>query len=357
MTERAAGSEPLDGPDLPGWLAGDEPVPAGGRTAPGLGPGRGMPRLMDGQGDRLLDDAGAELPGWLAAVTRRLSSAGIVVVDRLPAGGDLPVVSFDGPAEDDDFVVLLRALGVKVVYAQVSAWGQPDLQELQARLRRARPAAAGQAGADLLAAAAEREGEPALAVLVAIAGGVEHRLCARPAWWRDLQADLAGVEGGEARAIPVSAGTAPGREVPAPAAAGAGRLAPGADLYERARDALDRLSERLHDDETFLATCTSEPLRRRYAQQVVKEMAGATQLPPDIRGAASAHAETVWQWWISRGRAAREAALRARLPELARDPTLIGGIEDRRRAARVLLQNLDPLAVTAELVDELARGR
>jgi hypothetical protein len=301
------------------------------------------------------------LTTWLHSMTDRLASTGMVVIDRLPTGVDLPTVDFIGGDPDDEreFFRTVEALGAKVAYADVEAWGNDDVEQLHERLRTARRDQ-GLAPLDqdirLLDDARARIDDVARASVYVIAGGVAHRLRDESEWAGLLHVAGSRVVLDAAEAANEGAEQQARQDAVDEAAWEAEQALLAADR-RRIEHVLAGLQDRLRADETFLATCTGDTARRRYAHEIVRTDAQvAGSLESDVRGSATAAAEAAWSWWKSTGKPAREEELAMKIPALVTDPSLAGTLDQRRHAARAILQREDALAVTRQLVDLLARA-
>jgi hypothetical protein len=121
------------------------------------------------------------------------------------------------------------------------------------------------------------------------------------------------------------------------------------------RECLDTFADRLREDEQFLS-CSNDVTRSRYATALLRSQVphAPEDLPWAVRVRLVTAVTDALTWWRQTGRPAREQALRERLPDLADD--LGGGtLAQRRATARAVLNRIDSLAVTSDLVDTLAR--
>lgn len=287
-------------------------------------------------------EATQALEVWLSGVKQRLSA--LHVVDRLPEGGGMPVVLFEGGVaeEEDEFIALTRVLQVKVVYVEASSWGDEEIAEYLSRLRGARELLRQGFPENLddlsMMARIERcRGLTAQAAVQVVADGVAHRLRHHSDWWVALR--LVAVE-------------EEWRCEEAAAARAAVADAQWKAEQDRVNEALRVLTERLQTDEEFLAS-RSSTTRRNRAQNVLRKHASVTDLPSWAAAGATRCAQQAWSWWLSEGLPDRELALRERLPELVEHPSLQVPLRSRKRAVRALLEEIDPAAVSAAMIEEL----
>lgn len=297
----------------------------------------------------LTDDSGTDVQRWFDEVTARADSAGVPVVFRLPTGGVLPGVVLEGPADDDQFMSLMRIFQPKVIYGEVHEWETSDVNAISDLL-----SAGDGTVEDYLdespAAMAKRDrmldrartylGQPASAELVLIGDGVRHGLRNLAGWRMLLNVDAYGVADHLSRNASAFWDRRGAREQAE------------AELLEAA---VGLLEDQLRRDPAF-HQITSSDRARRYARDLLRTQTGwLGDLPPRISGAASWAAANAWKWWRTDGITARRTALEAELPDLALHPSLVGTLAQRKSAARALLQERDPIAATPDLADKLAR--
>ena len=297
----------------------------------------------------------ANVEAWFDKVVARLSAAGLKVIHRLPNPLDLPIVVYYGDEDEDlaDFFDVLTALNVRVAFAELTITDVDDLCVLRERLRRVRERQGGYLGEtdedeSLLAPLAEQLGAASAAQVVVVCGGVAHLLRVPASWFVDAHMTVEVME----MALDHDDGHV---DLEAERAC-AQEDADAADVIDRITCALDGLEQRLSADDHFHAEGTSENSRRRYAQADVRQHARVNELPQGVRGAIASAAEAAWTSWRLTGQPKRQAQLARCVVELVSDPSLTGTLEQRRRAARALLVEIDSLAVTAEVVDKLARA-
>ncbi len=301
--------------------------------------------------DPMTDD----LAQWITGLAARLETAGHLVIPRVligPAANG--TVTYTGPDDTDAYLTDLARLGARTVHAGVTRWTADDSQDLHDQIRTARRRAGtpfpAPGDTDILATAAAHEGAPCYALAAAVVDGIRYLLAATAEWVTALD-----------QAVDAALRTADTRNRAADAAADAAWAAELAALEAiRARldRALDGLVDALQTDEEFLTSAgRADTTRRAYAHALLRERSGVDDLPADVRGQASAAAETAWRWWKTTGRPARTAALRDKIPGLTGHPDLTGTLAQRRATAKRLLTDLDPAAVTPDLVEELARSR
>ena len=297
----------------------------------------------------------ADVQTWFNEVTARLSAAGLKVIHMLPKPLDLPIVLYAGDEKEDlmDFLDVLTALSVQVAFAELTITDVEDLRVLRQRVRRVREQEGGYLGQTdedeaLLAPLAEHLGAASAAQVVAVCGGVAHLMRVPASWFIDAHMKVGMMESVfeyDNGHVDLDAERAYAQED-----------AEAADVIDRMTSALDGLEQRLHADDRFLTEGTSENSRRRYAQAVVREQAHVNELPQAVRGAIANAAEAAWTSWRLKGLPMRQAQLARCVVELVHDPSLFGTLQQRRRAARTLLAEIDSVAVTAEVVDKLARA-
>lgn len=281
---------------------------------------------------------------WLGLALGRVS--GRVVIDRLPVlPKAMPAVEFDGLEELEDFLSALEAVAPRVVYADTLDYDDAAFEADLGRMESAAEDGHGVDGADALRAQLKAAVDtPSGAALLFLADGVGHRVRMVDDTLHSLRMPVLIAESAQRQAwrsagfVDVAAERRKERE----------RFAP----------VVDGLEQRLREDEEFLATGTSDVLRRAYAQQLVLRESRESEIPAHVRGEISAAAEGAWRWWRATGRPARGKALLERVPDLAGHPSLVGvsTLEERRRAARALLEEVDPLGASPATADALARA-
>lgn len=210
----------------------------------------------------------------------------------------------DGDPDDEkEFVRTVKALGAKVAYADVEAWGNDDVEQLRERLRTARRGQ-GLASLDhdisLLDDARARIDDVARASVYVIAGGVAHHLRDESGW-----AGLLHVAGSRVVLDAAEAANEGAEQQARQDAVEEAEQAVLAADRRRIEHVLAGLQDTLRADETFLARCTGDTARRRYAHEIVRtEAQVAGSLESDVRGSATAAAEAAWSWWKSTGKPA-----------------------------------------------------
>lgn len=261
---------------------------------------------------------------WLEAAARSIEveAPGIHRFPAVPEGG--VQVSLDDAAALGVLVDLVRATKPAVYYTQIFNYTERDLaSELRGF------------GLEESDALNGLLGQPVQASVVVVAGGVTHRLDVLAARWR---------------------ATTQVAEVAAMVEGTYGAHWETRDELGPYRACLDGLADQLREDEQFFASCTNDVARRRYATTLLRAQVrdAPEDLPWAVRGRVLTAVTDALTWWRQTGRPARMQALRAKLPDLVDD---VAGdtLAQRKATARTVLEHIDPLAVTSDLVETLAR--
>lgn len=266
-----------------------------------------------------------DVEAWLVQSVATLCAAApdAVQVPDLPT--DCPSVHLEDPDDVEVLVALCQRQSPPAVYFRTTVFDERDLEDALERI-----------GLQEHSRLESMVGQAAFAQVAVMAGGVLHTVTA-------LNDELVLVRV-QALAEAVDSGALADRRRPH-------------DPLEAYRGTLTSLPETLREDLDFIRSGTNERARRTYALEVflrVHPDAGPTPSSP-VRGEISAAAERAWTWWRRSGRPARTQALREQLPELA--PRVTGTrLDERKASAKALLTELDDLAVTTELIEELARA-
>ena len=262
--------------------------------------------------------------GWLEEAAQMIE-AEAPWIHRFPAIPDAGAqVSLDDAGALGVMVDLVRATKPPVYYTQVFQYTE---RELARELRRF--------GLDESEALNGLLGQPVQASVVVVVEGITHRLDVLAARWRT---------------------TSQAAEVAAMVAGAYGAEWEPRDELGPYRTCLDALADQLREDEHFFASCTNEVTRRRYATSLVRAQVpeAPEDLPWSVRGRVLAAVTDAVTWWRQTGRPARVQALREKLPDLVDD---VAGdtLAQRKATARSVLEQIDPLAVTSDLIETLAR--